>query len=52
MDWTWVQNNWFTVAVVLFGAASEVIGMSPLKDNSVVQLLLRILGGIFKKKDV
>ena len=28
---------------IIVGAASEIIGMSPLKSNSVVQLLLRAL---------
>ena len=32
-----LQEPWFWV---LIGAASEIIGMSPLKSNSVVQLLL------------
>ena len=46
----WIQENWFTAAVVLYAAFSEIIGMSPLKDNSIVQLVMSILGRIFKRQ--
>lgn len=45
----WLQDNYFTVAVIAYAALSEIIGISPLKDNSVVQVILSILGKIFKK---
>jgi hypothetical protein len=47
----WATNNWFVLAVVIYGAASEIIGISPLKDNSVIQVIMSILGKIFGKKD-
>ena len=41
--------DWFTIAVIVFAAASEIIGMSPLKSNSVIQLILHILGKGLKR---
>jgi len=35
---------------VIVGAASEIIGMSPLKSNSVIQLLLAGLKALKPKK--
>jgi len=45
----WLQANWFTIAVIVYAALSEVIGISPLKDNSVVQVVMSILGRVLKK---
>ena len=42
-----LQEHWFWV---LIGAASEIIGMSPLKSNSVVQLLLTGVKSLKPKK--
>lgn len=42
-----LQEPWFWV---LIGAASEIIGMSPLKSNSVVQLLLTAVKSLKPKK--
>jgi len=42
-----LQEPWFWV---LIGAASEIIGMSPLKSNSVVQLLLQAVKSLKPKK--
>ena len=42
-----LQEPWFWV---LIGAASEIIGMSPLKSNSVVQLLLTGVMSLKPKK--
>ena len=42
-----LSEPWFWVIV---GAASELIGMSPLKSNSVVQLLLSGLRAMKPKK--
>ena len=35
---------------IILGAASEVIGMSPLKSNSVIQLLLKAAFALKPKK--
>jgi hypothetical protein len=42
-----LQEPWFWILV---GAASEIIGISPLKSNSVVQLLLSALKSLKPKK--
>ena len=42
-----LQEPWFWV---LIGAASEIICMSPLKSNSVVQLLLTGVKSLKPKK--
>lgn len=42
-----LQEPWFWV---LIGAASELIGMSPLKSNSVIQLLLAGVKALKPKK--
>jgi hypothetical protein len=47
---SWFADNWPTIGAVLFAALSEIIGMSPLKSNSVVQFILEILGKAFAKK--
>lgn len=41
-----------TTAMVAIGvaAASEIIGISPLKSNSIVQLVLQILRTVFPKR--
>jgi len=45
-----ITDNWVVIAAVLYGAASDIIGISPLKSNSVVQLILNALGSFLKKK--
>jgi hypothetical protein len=35
---------------IVIAAASELIGMSPLKDNSIIQLVLHALNAIKAKK--
>ena len=35
---------------IVIAALSEIIALSPLKDNSVIQLVFRLLGGL--KDDV
>jgi hypothetical protein len=35
---------------IVIAAASELIGMSPLKDNSIIQLVLHALNAIRTKK--
>jgi hypothetical protein len=38
------------IAAVIFAAISEIIGMTPLKSNSVVQLAINVLGMLFGRK--
>ncbi len=43
----WINANWQGIALVffvLYSIASETIGMSSLKENAVVQVIIRILG--------
>jgi hypothetical protein len=42
-----LNEAWFWVLV---GAASEIIGMSPLKSNSVIQLVLTAVKSLKPKK--
>ena len=41
-----------TTAMVAIGvaAASEIIGISPLKSNSIIQLVIQILRTVFPKR--
>ncbi len=42
--------EWFLVASIVFGAASEIIGMNPKwKSNAVIQIIGAIFGRIFGK---
>jgi hypothetical protein len=34
---------------IVLGAASEIIALSPLRDNSVIQLIFTMLRGMKKK---
>lgn len=36
-----------TIGAIAYGAGSEIIGHLPIKENSWVQLGLRLLGAIF-----
>lgn len=45
-----ISNHGLEVGTAILAAASEIIGISPLKSNSVVQLVLNLLGSILKKK--
>lgn len=47
----WLSDNWLPIAAIVYAALSEVIGMSPLKDNSVVQVIMSILGRLLPKKE-
>ena len=44
-----LSEPWFWIAVT---AASEIIGMSKLKDNSVIQLAFHALESLKPKKKV
>jgi hypothetical protein len=44
-----LTNNWQAIGAVILFAASEIIGMSPWKTNSVVQVVIAVLGKIFRK---
>lgn len=47
--WGFIVANWAVILGWLLFALSEIIGISPWKDNAVVQLvvngLLRLVGG-------
>jgi len=47
MDFDFLSHPAFWVIV---GAASEIIGMSPLKSNSVIQLIFQALNLLKAKK--
>lgn len=38
------HTDYLAIAAIAYAAASEIIGISPLKDHSVIQLVLRVLG--------
>jgi hypothetical protein len=44
------SETWWLIAVAAYAFASEVIGLLPTKDNTVVQLVMTILGKILGKK--
>lgn len=39
--------EWFVIGAVVVGAAEHIIAVSPLKENSTVQLVLSILKRVF-----
>jgi hypothetical protein len=39
--------EWFVIGAVVVGAAEHIIAVSPLKENSTVQLILSILKRVF-----
>jgi len=45
-----MTNEQLAVAAVVVAAGSEIIGMSPLRSNSWVQLLLQALKIVFPKR--
>ena len=44
------QATTFAVIAVIVAAGSEVIGMLPIRENSWVQLLLKVLQTAFPKR--
>ena len=46
----WITQNWLVIAAIVYAAASEIIGMSPLKNNSVVEIVLSIAGKLLGVK--
>lgn len=46
MSFHFLQEPWFWV---VFAAASELIGMSKLKDNSVIQVVVHAIGKLKPK---
>lgn len=42
--------EWFIVGAILVGAAEHIIAISPLKENSTIQLVLSILKRVFPKR--
>lgn len=45
-----IIDNWLIVSTIVYAAVSEIIGISPLKSNSVVQLVMQVIGSLLKKK--
>jgi len=45
-----MTNEQLAVAAVVVAAGSEIIGMSPLRSNSWVQLLMQALKIVFPKR--
>lgn len=41
-----------TIAIIgiTYGAASDIIGLLPIRENSVVQMVLRVLGMVLPKR--
>jgi hypothetical protein len=41
-----------TIAIIgiTYGAASDIIGLLPIRQNSVVQVVLRLLGMVIPKR--
>jgi hypothetical protein len=46
----WIVENKEAIWAIVFFAASEIIGISPLRSNSVVQLALSALRAVTKPK--
>lgn len=46
----WILENKEALWAIVFFAGSEIIGISPLKSNSVVQLAMSALRAITKPK--
>ena len=42
----WIANHWMLLLAVAYAAASEIIGMSRLKANSVVQAGMQLVGKV------
>jgi len=40
----------YAIAALVVAATSEIIALSPLKSNSIVQLVLEVLQLVFPKK--
>lgn len=43
------STEWFVIGAIVVGAADHIIAVSPLKENSTVQLVLAILKRVFPK---
>lgn len=39
--------EWFLIGAIVVGAAEHIIAVSPLKENSTVQLIVMVLKRIF-----
>lgn len=42
--------EWFVVGAIVVGAAEHIIAISPLKENSTVQVVLTVLKRIFPNR--
>jgi len=45
-----MNPDYFVYVAIAVAAASEIIALSPAKDNSIIQAILRLLTGAFPKK--
>lgn len=45
-----LDANTTAMAAIGVAAASEIIGISPLRSNSIIQLVLQILRTVFPKR--
>jgi len=45
-----MDHNTTTAIAIGVAATSEIIALSPLKANSVIQLLLQVLGVVFPRR--
>lgn len=47
-----IRTNWITIALSVYACASEIIGINPAwKSNSVVQVIMNVIGRILGKKE-
>lgn len=42
--------EWFVIGAIVVGAAEHIIAVTPIKENSTVQLVLSILKRVFPKR--
>lgn len=46
----WIASNWFTVLVIVYAVASEVMPLLPNKAQTVVGAILEIVKAVVAKK--
>ena len=44
---TLIDTNTLAIIAVVYAAASEIIGLLPIKDNSNVQLMMTVIKSLF-----
>lgn len=45
-----LDANTVAIIAITYGAASEIIGLLPIRQNSVVQVVMKVLGLIIPKR--